>query len=218
MKFTKSIFGKEWKELEKFNQLDLDERSIVFYSESSVLLYPYAEQIINELEKNGQKICYVTSSKVDPVLNNKKIKTFYIGDGSARTKFFLELKAIVLIMTLPDLETYHIKRSKVFPVHYVYLFHSMNSTHMEFQKNAFDHFDSIFCVGPYQIQEIRATEQLYNLKQKKLIECGYGLLDKLLKTRSLHEQQTFVSKNNKKKILIAPSWASKIYWKLLVST
>ena len=80
---------------------------------------------------------------------------------------------------------------------------------MEFQKNAFDHFDSIFCVGPYQIQEIRATEQLYNLKQKKLIECGYGLLDKLLKTRSLHEQQTFVSKNNKKKILIAPSWGKQ---------
>ena len=99
----------------------------------------------------------------------KKIKTFCIGDGPARTKFFLELKAKVLIMTMPDLETYHIKRSKVFPVHYVYLFHSMNSTHMEFQKNAFDHFDSIFCVGPYQIQEIRATEQLYNLKQKKLI-------------------------------------------------
>ena len=49
MKFTKSIFGQEGKELEKFNQLDLDERSIVFYSESSVLLYPYVEQIIEEL-------------------------------------------------------------------------------------------------------------------------------------------------------------------------
>ena len=36
MKIIESIFGKEQKELEKFNQLDLDERSIVFYSESSV--------------------------------------------------------------------------------------------------------------------------------------------------------------------------------------
>ena len=53
MKFTKSIFGKEWEEVAKFNKLDLDERSIVFYSESSVFLYPYAEQIINELEKNS---------------------------------------------------------------------------------------------------------------------------------------------------------------------
>ena len=71
MKFTKSIFGQEGKELEKFNQLDLDERSIVFYSESSVLLYPYAEQIIKELEKRDQKICYVTSSKDDPIFKMK---------------------------------------------------------------------------------------------------------------------------------------------------
>ena len=209
MKFTKSIFGKEWEEVAKFNKLDLDERSIVFYSESSVFLYPYAEQIINELEKNGQNVCYVTSSKEDPIFNNKKIKTFYIGDGRARTKFFLELKAKVLIMTMPDLETYNIKRSKVFPVHYVYLFHSMNSTHMEFQKGAFDHFDSVFCVGPYQVEELRASEQLYDLKQKNLVQCGYGLLDKLLEKRSSHAQQRLVSKNNKKKILIAPSWGKQ---------
>ena len=56
MKITKSVFGKEWAELEKFNKLDLDERSIVFYSESSVILYPYAEELINELEKRGQKM------------------------------------------------------------------------------------------------------------------------------------------------------------------
>ena len=209
MKITKSILGKEWEELGKFNQLDLDERLIVFYSESSVILYPYVEEIINELEKRDQKICYVTSSKNDPVLKNKEIKTFYIGDGSARTKFFLELKARVLIMTMPDLDTYYIKRSKTFPVNYIYLFHSMNSTHMEFQKGAFDHFDTIFCVGQHQIQEIRATEQLYNLKQKKLVECGYGLLDKLLKSRPSHSQENFLSKNNKKKILIAPSWGKQ---------
>ena len=209
MKITKSILGKEWEELGKFNQLDLDERSIVFYSESSVILYPYVEEIINELEKRDQKICYVTSSKNDPVLKNKEIKTFYIGDGSARTKFFLELKAWVLIMTMPDLDTYYIKRSKTFPVNYIYLFHSMNSTHMEFQKGAFDRFDTIFCVGQHQIQEIRATEQLYNLKQKKLVECGYGLLDKLLKSRPSHSQENFLSKNNKKKILIAPSWGKQ---------
>ena len=209
MKITKSIFGKEWEELGKFNQLDLDERPIVFYSESSVILYPYVEEIINELEKRDQKICYVTSSKNDPVLKNKEIKTFYIGDGSARTKFFLELKAWVLIMTMPDLDTYYIKRSKTFPVNYIYLFHSMNSTHMEFQKGAFDRFDTIFCVGQHQIQEIRATEQLYNLKQKKLVECGYGLLDKLLKSRPSHSQENFLSKNNKKKILIAPSWGKQ---------
>jgi len=211
MKIIESFFGKERKELEKFNKLDLDERSIVFYSENSVLLYPYVEQIIKELEKRDQKICYVTSSKDDPIFKNenKKIKSFYIGDGSVKYKFFWELKAKVVIMTMPDLENYWIKRSIVFPVHYIYIFHSMNSTHMAFQKEAFDRFNTIFCVGQYQIQEIRATEQLYNLKQKNLVEYGYGLLDKLLKSRPSHSQQNFLSKNNKKKILIAPSWGKQ---------
>ena len=43
MKITKSIFNKEENDIDKFNELDLDERSIVFYSESSVILYPYVE-------------------------------------------------------------------------------------------------------------------------------------------------------------------------------
>ena len=213
MKITKSIFGKEWEELEKFNKLDLDERSIVFYSESSVILYPYVEEIIRELQNRNQKICYVTSSKDDPILKNenKNIKVFYIGDSEIeKMKFFLGLKAKVLITTMPDLGSYHIKRSKVFPVHYVYVFHTIASTHMEFQKSAFDQFDSMFCVGPHQIQELRATEQLYNLKQKNLVECGSGLIDKLIRSRSsLPQQQNFLSKNNKKNILIAPSWGKQ---------
>ena len=83
MKIANPVFGNERKELEKFNQLDLDERSIVFYSESSVILYPYVEEIIEELQNRDQKICYLTSSKYDPILKNKNenIKVFYIGDS-----------------------------------------------------------------------------------------------------------------------------------------
>ena len=212
MKIPKSIFGKEDNDIEKFNELDLDERSIVFYSESSVILYPYVEEIIKELQNRDQKICYLTSSKYDPILKNKNenIKVFYIGDSELeKMNFFLRLKARILIMTMPDLGAYHIKRSKEFPVHYIYTFHSMNSTHMEFQKGAFDEFDSIFCVGPYQVQELRATEQLYNLKQKNLVECGYGLLDKLIKLRSSFPEKKKLLKNNKKNILIAPSWGKQ---------
>ena len=209
MKLTKSIFDKEDNDIEKFNELDIDERSIVFYSESSVILYPYVEEIIQELQNRDQKICYLTSRKDDPILQNKNenIRVFYIGDSEIqKMNFFLKLKAGVLIMTMPDLGSYHIKRSKEFPVHYVYTFHSMNSTHMEFQKTAFDQFDSIFCVGSYQIQELRATEKLYNLKQKNLVECGYGLLDKLIKLKSSFAEKGNLLKNNKKNILIAPSW------------
>ena len=212
MKITKSFFVKEENDIEKFNKLDLDERSIVFYSEGPSY-YVYFEYIIKELiENHDKKICYITSSKDDPILKNKneKIKTFYIGNNEiVKLKFFYGLKAGVLIMTMPDLGRFHIKRSKVFPVHYIYVFHSMKSAYTGLRKEAFDDFDTIFCVGQYQIQEIRAIEKLYNLKQKNLIGCGYGLLDELLKIRSSLKQPNYLSKNGKKKILIAPSWGKQ---------
>ena len=210
MKIIESVFGKERRELEKFNKLNLDERSIVFYSED-ISSFVHFEQIIHELTKEmGYQICYVTSAKDDPILNsqNKKIKAFYIGLGATRTKFFMELKAEVLVMTMPSLETYFIKRSRVYPVHYVYVFHSINSTHRNYRKNAFDHFDSIFCTGPHHVKEIIATEQLYNLKRKNLVKCGYGLIDKLQKNKPVKNQE-MCTKDERKKILVAPSWGKK---------
>ena len=204
------VFGNERKELEKFNELDLDERSIVFYSED-ISSFVHFEQIIYELtEKMGRQICYVTSAKDDPMLTsqNKRINAFYIGLGAIRTKFFMELKADILVMTMPNLETYFIKRSKVYPVHYVYIFHSIVSTHTIYRKGAFDHYDSIFCTGPHHIEEITATESVYSLKHKNLVEHGYGLLDKLQKNKPLKNQKSYTN-DEKKKIIIAPSWGKK---------
>ena len=207
MKIANSVFGNERKELEKFNKLSLDERLIVFYSED-ISSFVHFEQIIHELtEKMGCQICYVTSAKDDPILTsqNKRIKAFYIGLGAIRTKFFMELKAEVLVMTMPNLETYFIKRSKVYPVHYVYVFHSIVSTHTIYRKGAFDHFDSIFCVGPHHVEEISATESVYDLKHKNLVKYGYGLLDNLQTNKSMKNQQR-CTEDGKKKILVAPSW------------
>jgi len=210
LKIIESVFGKEHKELEKFNNLDSDERSIVFYSED-ISSFVYFEQIIHELtEKMGYCICYVTSAKDDPMLNNqnKRIRVFYIGHGAMRTKFFMELKTEVLVMTMPNLETHFIKRSRVYPVHYVYVFHSMVSTHKIYEKGAFDHFDSIFCAGPHHVEEISATESAYNLNHKNLVPCGYGLLDKLQKNKPIKNQKRCTD-DGRKKILVAPSWGKK---------
>jgi len=205
MKFS---LGSEWNELKKFEGLKQNERDIVFYSENenSMLIF---KSLISELtNKHNLNICYVTSSKDESILKkpNNKIKSFFIGDGVVRTKFFLNLKAKILIMTMPDLETFHIKKSKVYPVHYVYLFHSMVSTHLVYRRSAFEHFDSIFCVGNYQLDEIRSTEKLYNLKPKNLIRYGYSHLDNLLEKYS---KRILLPKNNENKlhILLAPSWS-----------
>ena len=205
-----SVFGNERKELEKFNKLNLDERSIVFYSED-ISSFVHFEEIIYELTENmGYQICYVTSAKDDPMLTNqnKRIKAFYIGLGATRTQFFMELKAEILVMTMPNLETYFIKRSRVYPVHYVYVFHSMVSTHRIYCKGAFDHFDSVFCVGQHHVEEISAMESVYDLDHKNLVECGYGLLDKLQKNKPIKNQEK-CTEDGRKKILVAPSWGKK---------
>ena len=205
MKFS---LGSEWNELKKFEGLKQNERDVVFYSENenSMLIF---KSLISELtNKHNLNICYVTSSKDESILKkpNNRIKSFFIGDGVVRTKFFLNLKAKILIMTMPDLETFHIKKSKVYPVHYVYLFHSMVSTHLIYRRSAFEHFDSIFCVGNYQLDEIRSTEKLYDLKPKNLIRYGYSHLDNLLEKYS---KRILLPKNNENKlhILLAPSWS-----------
>ena len=207
MKFPKFSLSSELSELKRFESLDQKEKSIVFYSENENSRFIFKSLIDELINIHNYNICYVTSNKDEQILNesNKKIKTFCIGEGTARTKFFLNLKANMLIMTMPDLETFHIKRSKTYPVHYVYFFHAMVSTHLVYRKNAFDHFDSIFCVGEYQINEIRSTEKIYNLKPKNLVRCGYTHLDNLLKKNTIE----YKSKNNNDKqtqILLAPSW------------
>ena len=174
--------GYDWKEVKRFKKLDQKDRSIVFYLEKEsdfIFFKPVVEKLTQEYDT---KICYVTSSKTDPMLscNDKNILPFYIGDGVARSNFFINLKATIIVMTMPDLETFHIKRSKVYPVHYVYIFHSLNSTQRAYTNTAFDNFDTIFCTGNYQIIEIQERERKFNLNKKKLVKHGYGRLDTLI--------------------------------------
>ena len=201
-------FGEEWKELKKFENLTDKERSIVFYAENEASMNHFRLLISELTEEKNLQICYVTSVKNDPIFSskNKNIIAFYIGDRTARTKFFLTLKAKILIMDMPDLQTFHIKRSKVYPVHYVYIFHSMFSTHSYLRKGALDNYDTIFCVGKHHEKEIRATEERFGLKEKNLIKYGFGRLDTLLQ-----EKQKFQNTHTEDKnlILITPTYGEK---------
>lgn len=207
MNILNRISGREWKGLKKFETLSEFERSIVFYAENKASINHFKLLISELTEKMNLQICYVTSVKDDPVLTskNQKIKSFYIGDGVARTKFFLTLNAKILLMDMPDLETFHIKRSKSYPVHYIYIFHSMFSIHSYLREGAIDNYDTVFCVGKHHENEIKETEKVYNLKSKKLVSYGYGRLDTLLSERNNFQKTEIASKL----ILIAPSYGNE---------
>ena len=195
-----------WSSLRRFNATARADRAIVFYAESRAD-WPHLGPLIEELTStHGRSVCYVTSDESDSLLGDPMpgVKAFFVGSGTTRTTFFKLLDVDILVMTLPDLETFHLKRS-VHPVHYVYVFHSLVSTHMIYRKGAFDAYDTVFCVGPHHVREIRRTEEIYGLRPKELVEHGYGRLDAILRTAEKlpHPEP---GAGPARRILLAPSW------------
>ena len=176
---------------------------VVFYSEKSGFYNYFAEIIEYLLKRTKIVIHYVTGDPNDQVfaMDCPNLVPYYVSDKNLGT-FFAQLDVPVVVMTMPDLQTYHIKRSVVRKdIEYIYVFHALMSTTMAYRKAAFDHFDTIFCVGPYQVREIRETEQKYGLKPKNLVENGYGQLDRLLRE---HENLS-AGDHERPMVLIAPS-------------
>jgi hypothetical protein len=117
----------------------------------------------------------------------------------------MKMDADIVVMTVPDLENFHIKRSYVRKdIEYLYVQHGMGSVNLTYRKGALDHYDSILCPNRAQKEEILAQEKLYNLKPKKIIECGYFVLDDMI--AAYEKMDKTPNPDGKKNILIAPSW------------
>lgn len=181
-------------------------KHLVFYSEKSGF-YKYFKDVIEFLlAKSNVIIHYVTSDPNDQIFTiaqtQPRIKPYYIGENRLIT-LMMKMDADIVVMTVPDLENYHLKRSYIRKdIEYIYMFHYPLSTHMVLQTGALDHYDTIFCVGQFQFDEIRAAERIYNLPEKKLLAAGYGQLEQL------HESYQAMPKTPRQrpKILVAPSW------------
>ena len=116
------------------------------------------------------------------------------------------LDSRIFFMTMTDLDQFHLKRSHN-PVHYVYAFHSLVSTHMVYRHGAFDHYDSALCCGPHHVKEIRRHEELSGLPQKRLIEAGYYRLERVYEAYRRYSSEKSLSAA-KRTVLIAPSWGA----------
>ena len=188
-----------------FKRTDKHLRDIIFYS-SQIQYMSFFEGLMNMLINNhGAKLCYITSDHNDPILNRNStnILSFYFKALFPFVLFFLDAK--VVIMTLPDLNQFHIRRS-INNTNHVYIFHSLVSTHMIYRYGAFDHYDTIFCAGPHHFKEIRRTEKIYNLKSKCLLKVGYHRVEKIFTNHKNYLRESVSEIDQKKYVLIAPSW------------
>lgn len=184
-------------------------KHLVFYSESSGF-YKYFQGIIEYLlEHTNITIHYITSDPYDQIFEiakeHTKIKPYFIAEKRLIT-LMMKLDTDIMIMTMPDLDNYHIKRSYVRDdIEYIFIPHSMCSLNLTMRKGSMDHYDTLFCSGIHQKEEAEKTGVAYNLPERKLVEWGYCLLD------TMREQYTKLTIEKKseligKTILIAPSW------------
>lgn len=185
---------------------DIVGKHIVFYSESNGFYKYYAGTIDWLLTHSSVCIHYITGDPNDQIFDRAKrqprILPYYIGEKKLIT-LMMKMDADVVVLTLEDLENYYIKRSYIRKdIEYVFMPHHMTSMHLMSQKGAYDHYDTVLCVGPHQIKELRRAEELYSTAPKNLVECGYSLLDE-----EISAYETVAKKcNDRPQILIAPSW------------
>ncbi len=113
----------------------------------------------------------------------------------------MKMDSDVLVMTMPDIDVYHIKRSYVRKdIHYVYYPHGQGSTNLTLRAHATDHYDSVFTTGKHQYDPEIIKNKKLNLN-RKIIKCGYPLLDDMINNYKEKKND-----NKKKTILISPSW------------
>ncbi len=204
--------GREARELARRERADYKRffsvlnKHLVFYSESSGF-YKYYKGIIEYILKNTNiAVHYITSDPNDQVFaisqSQPRLKPYYISEKRLIT-LMMKLDCDVMVMTMPDIENFHIKRSYVRKdIEYVYVPHCIDSINMTMRTGAVDYYDSVLCVGKHQKEEITNTEAVYGLPHKTLVDWGYTLLDEMRAqyAASAHEDKPG------KKILIAPSW------------
>lgn len=177
---------------------------VMFYSEGSGF-YKYFRALIEALLRDTRlTIHYVTSDPSDAIFqkNEPRIRPYYV-DETRLISLMMKLDADMVVMTTPDLEKYHIKRSRVREdVEYVFMDHGCSSDNLAYRTGALDAYDTLLVVSREQAIEARAIEKLRHVKKKRIIECGYGLIDDMIAAYQAMDRV----ENEKKTILIAPSW------------
>lgn len=180
-------------------------KHIVFFSEKSGF-FKYFKGIIEYLLAHSNvTIHYITNDPEDAIFKseNPRIKKYYIGPKRIIT-LMMKMDADIVVMTTPDLNNYHIKRTYVRnDIEYVYVPHGVSgSVNTNLRKGALDHFDTVFMTNDQFRREVTALEEVNNLRRKNLVEYGSALLDEMTKA---YEALPKV-KNERKTVVIAPSW------------
>lgn len=195
---------RHWSDYRRFGRLPAAARNLVLYAESGQDWHHFRPVVLELAGPLGLVLCYVSSDPEDPGLHqgHPGILPFCIGKGWLRTWFFQFLRADVLLTQLLDLQVLNLRRS-IHPVHYVFMNHSLVSTHVADREDSYDYYDAILCAGPHQLREIRRREEQAGLRPKELIPHGYHRVEQLMAER---RDPPAIATPADLHVLLAPSW------------
>jgi YidC/Oxa1 family membrane protein insertase len=158
-----------------------------------------------DLSSGSFVLGYLSSDEQDQWLKSSgpSVHTLFVGFGWLRTFIFRVMKARLILMTMPDLNQFHVKKSAAYPSRYVYFFHSLCSAHRIYRKNAFSAYDYIFCPTPRHQDELIFLESVEESKAKTKVVTGYEYLDRVV-SRSVRGGG--ISQESRRNLLLAPTW------------
>ena len=187
---------------DKINKKEnISKAKIIIYGEDK-RYYNVFKPIIEELINLEIPTIYYSSSYDDEIFEIKSdfLKSEFIGTGNKAYAKLNFIEADICLMTTPNLDVFQLKRSKGVKK-YVHITHSSAET-STYCLYSLDFFDAVFLNGEHQIRDIRELENKRNTIIKDLYVVGNPYLDELSKMKETITKEN----NNKKTILIAPSW------------
>ena len=219
-KRPKEVVDREKADYKRF--FDYEGKQVVFYSEKNGFYKYFKDVIEGILEGSDVVIHYITSDPEDEVfkLADDRFRVYYIGENKLIV-LMMKMDADMVVLTTPDLQKYHIKRSMVRDdIEYVYMDHAVASANLTLRKHALDAFDTVFVTNERMAMEMRAMEKAYGLPGKKLVKYGYALIDNMIAAYGTSQSASDADRGQtasgsgegqkaserRPEILIAPSW------------
>jgi YidC/Oxa1 family membrane protein insertase len=202
MGFLSRVKGamREKEESARYFSIPRSERPVTVYAEDDYTWNQLAGYVEELTATHGRPVAYVTSQGDDPRLIQapEGVSAFYV--DQLVHEFLPKVDSAVFVTTMPDLDRLYVRRPERSTC--VYLFHSLNSTHMAYREGAFDAYDVFGTTGPYQQRELEARFAAIGKTRYRLEEVGYYKLDRIAAGFEVYEP----ARPSETTVLIAPSW------------
>ena len=182
-------------------QVDSSYKPYVIYNEGNQYWNTF-KPVVEEFEARKLPLEYLTSSKNDPVFEQKYnyVKAEFIGEGNTAFAKLNMLSAGIVLMTTPGLQVYQLKRSKNVK-HYSHILHMPNDA-TTYRLFGLDFFDSVLLTGDYQATDLRYLEEKRGINKKELVTVGCPYLD----VYKQNIAEIPAEENHPFTVLVSPSW------------